>query len=588
MPNLLSGIQILLRTISPTLHTLDRYYSRHFLQLSIRAISTQEVFASNVKIGYLARAGRIKAARHLFDKMPIRDIVSWNAIVAAYWQNGDIEESKKLFDSMPERNVVSWNSMIAGCIEHDRVEEACEYFREMPKRNIASWNAMISGFVKYDRIKDAARLFEEMPQKNVISYTAMVDGYVQKGEIEMARNIFDHIPHKNAVSWTVMISGYVENGQFEEAKKLFEQMPAKNVTALTAMIAGYCKEGQVKNARLLFEEIQHKDLVSWNAMIAGYTHNGQGEEALKLHIEMLESGTKPDHSTLVLVVTACSVLVSLQQGMQIHTIVIKSGFELNISVCNTLITMYSKCGSIRDSECVFGEILNPDIVSWNTIMASYAQHGYYEKAISLFEKMGMNCLKPDGITFLIVFSACGHVGKVKESMDLFNSMTKDYGVEPRAEHYSCLVDILSRAGKLEKAYEFIREIPFEVDVSVWGALLGACRIYSNVELGELAAMKLVKLQPWNSGTYVLLSNIYAAAGMWGEVTKVRGLMKDQGVKKQPGYSWMEIGNKVHLFVGGDISHPEIDKIHLEVERIGLHMKAVSNVRQCINMELHVC
>ncbi|RWR92456.1 Pentatricopeptide repeat [Cinnamomum micranthum f. kanehirae] len=568
-----TNFQILLFGVCP---------SRHFLLPPIRLISAQQIFSCNVQIAKLARSGKMEAARQLFDKMPERDVVSWNAIVAAYWQNGDIEESKRMFNLMPTRNVVSWNSMIAGCIEHERMEEACAYFHAMPKRNVASWNAMISGFVRNDRVEEAARLFEEMPKRNVISYTAMVDGYTRNGEIDRARALFDQIPGKNAVSWTVMISGYVESGRFEEARGLFDEMPEKNVVTLTAMITGYCKEGKMEDARKLFERIQHKDLVSWNAIIGGYVHNGQGEEALKLHSLMMETGTRPDHSTMVVVVTACSLLASLQQGRQAHAIVVKCGFKLTISVCNTLITMYSKCGSIHESESVFRQIHSPDLVSWNTVIAAYAQHGHYEIALGLFDEMGTNGLKPDGITFLSVLSACGHVGKVKESMDWFNSMVEEYGVTPRAEHYSCLVDILSRAGQLEKAYDFIRQMPFEADGAVWGALLGACRVHQNVELGKLAAEKLVELDPHNSGAYVMLSNIYAAAGMWREVTRVRGLMKEQGVKKQPGYSWMEIGSQVHLFSGGGL-HPEIDRIHLELEKISLHMKINSDIEDLIFM-----
>ncbi|KAF8411420.1 hypothetical protein HHK36_003969 [Tetracentron sinense] len=571
-------IQILI----PTSISFDRCSSRHLFLLPIRSVSTQEIYSCNVEIGYLSRAGKIEAARQLFDKMPVKDVVSWNAIITGYWQNGFLEESKRLFGLTPLRNVVSWNLMVAGCVENERIDEASEYFQKMPKRNTASWNAMISGLVRYDRIEEATRLFEEMPQKNVISYTAMIDGYAQKGEIERARALFDCIPQKNSVSWTVMISGYVENWQFAEARELFNRMPEKNIIAITAMITGYCKEGKMENARSLFEEIQYRDLVSWNAIIAGYAQNGSGEEALKLHSQMLKAGMKPDHSTLISVLTACSSLASLKEGRQTHVHAVINGFESNISVCNTLITMYSKCGSIRDSEIAFGQIDTPDLVSWNTIIAAFALHGRYKKALDLFGEMGLNGIKPDGITFLSVLSACGHAGKVKESMAWFGSMVSDYEITPGAEHYACLVDILSRAGHLEQAYKVIQEMPFEADAGVWGALLSACRVYLNVELGELAAEKIVGLQPQSSGAYVMLSNIYAAAGMWGEVTRVRGLMKEQGVKKQPGYSWMEMGNKVHLFLGGDISHPEIDKIHLELKQIALQMKIMDDIADMVS------
>ncbi|THU57722.1 hypothetical protein C4D60_Mb03t06490 [Musa balbisiana] len=411
------------------------------------AMSPRDVFLHNLRIGSLGRAGQLDAARQLFDRMPTRDTVSWNAILTAHWQNSDLEGSKRLFDSMPQRNTVSWNSIIAGCLENARPDEALDYFAKMPLRNVASWNAIVSGLVKYGRFEEAERLFEAMPAKNVISYTAMVDGLARKGEVDRARDLFDRMPKKNAVSWAAMISGCVENGRYEEARYLFDRIPEKNLAAITAMITGYCKEGNVEKARSIFNGIRHKDLICWNAMMAGYVHNGHGEEALKLHIQMQKTGMKPDHATLIAVVTACSALGLLQQGKRTHAFAIKTKFLLNVSLCNALITMYSKCGCI---------------------------------------------------------------------------------------------------GHLEKACKYIREMPYEAETSAWGAVLAACRMNSHVKLGELVAKKLILSDSRTSGAYVMLSNIYAAAGMWREVVKVRGLMKQNGAKKQPGYSWIQIADKLHL------------------------------------------
>ncbi|EOX92024.1 hypothetical protein QUC31_003424 [Theobroma cacao] len=568
--------------IPPLSKSLHRYFSftpHSLLTPPKQRFSPRDVFNSNVRIRQLSRAGNITAARQLFDNMPNNDVVSWNSIITGYWQNGCLQESKKLFDSMPERNIVSWNSMIAGCVENGSVDEAFQYFQAMPERNTASYNAMISGFIRWDRVNEAGMLFQEMPRKNVISYTAMMDGYMKVGEVDKARDLFDGMPCRNVVSWTVMISGYVDNCEFNEARELYERMPNKNVVPMTAMITGYSKQKRVEDARVLFDGIRYKDRVCWNAMITGYAQNGIGEEALKLCSEMLKLGIQPDNLTLVSVFTACSGLASLKEGRQIHVLVIKNGFDMDLSLCNSLITMYSKCGGILDAEQAFRQINGADLVSWNTIIAAFAQHGLYEKAVFFFNQMELVGVKPDGVTFLSLLSACGHAGKVNESMDFFDLMVKNYGIYPRSEHFSCLVDILSRAGQLEKASKIIQEMPFQADGGVWGALLAACSVYLNVELGELAAQKIVEVDPHHSGAYIVLSNIYAAAGMWDEVTRVRLQMKEQGVKKQCAYSWMEIGSKTHHFLGGDVSHPDTDKIHLEIKSISLQMKALVNIAE---------
>ena len=312
--------------------------------------------------------------------------------------------------------------------------------------------------------------------------------------------------------------------------------------------------------------------VRTDSMFAGYAQNGRGEEALNLFSQMLRSGMQPDEVTFVSLFTACASLASLEEGRQVYVLVIKHDFDSDLSVSNALVTMFSKCGGIVDSELAFGQISHPDVVSWNTIIAAFAQHGLYEKAQSYFNQMLMVSVQPDGLTFLSLLAACSRAGKVDESMNLFHSMVHDYGIPPRSEHYTCLVDIMTRASQLQRAYKIIQEMPVKADANIWGALLAACNVQSNVKLGELAARKILNLDPYNSGAYVMLSNIYAAAGKWKDVNRIRVSMKEQGVKKQKAYSWMQIGNKIHCFVGGDPSHPNISDIHVALRMITLHMK----------------
>lgn len=551
-----------------------------FLLLATRLFSTQQdVYLANLNITALSRAGNIAAARQLFDKTSEKDIVTYNSMLTAYWQNGFLQHSKSLFNSMPIKNIVSWNSIITACIQNDNINDASSYFTAMPEKNTASYNAMMSGFVKMGRVEEAKKVFEEMPRPNVVSYTVMIDGYMKMeggSGVRQARALFDAMPSRNEVSWTVMISGLVENGLYEEAWEVFVRMPQKNVVAITAMITGFCKQGKIDEAWNLFQQISCRDRASWNIMITGFAQNGRGEEALNLFSQMVRTGMQPDDLTFVSLFTACASLALLDEGRQTNALAIKHGFNSDLSVSNALVTMYSKCGEIVISELAFDQISHPDIVSWNTIIAAFAQHGLYDRARYHFDHMVTDGVTPDGITFLNLLSACCRAGKVDETVNLFDLMVHKYGILPRSEHYSCVVDVISRAGQLQRACKVIQEMPFEADASIWGALLVGCNIHSNVKLGELAARSILNLDPYNSGAYVMMSNIYAAAGKWKDVNRMRVLMKEQGVKKQTAYSWMQIGNKLHCFVGGDPSHPNIDDIHDALMMITLHMKAKGN------------
>ncbi|KAL2907251.1 hypothetical protein RDABS01_005961 [Bienertia sinuspersici] len=334
--------------------------------------------------------------------------------------------------------------------------------------------------------------------------------FVKYGRVEEAVKLFMKMPYKNVITCTVMI---------DEARELFEQMPIKTVVASTAMITGFCKEGRMDDARDLFDQLLQKDHVAWNALITGYSQYGSGEDALKLFLDMIRLGIQPNKTTIVSILTACASLTSLKEGRQFHSLVVKYGFGSNLSVCNAVLSMYSKCGSVVDSELAFSEIHSPDVVSWNTILAGFAHHGLYGKPVH----SSMRC-----------------VLKVDDSKTWFDSMVKDYGIPPRSEHYACLVDILCRRGQLDRAYKIIQEMAFVGNCGIWGALLAACHVYLNVELGELAAKKILELDPHNSGVDVMLSNIYARCGMWKEVAKVRGSMKEQGVKKLIAYSWTQL------------------------------------------------
>eukprot|EP01018_Ginkgo_biloba_P039899 Gb_02544 [translate_table: standard] len=534
--------------------------------------------------GYM-RNGRFEEAQYLFDKMPERNIFIWNTMIAGYVQKGKIEFARELFEKMPERNVVSWNAMITAYARQGRIEAACQLFNEMPERTVVSWNAMITAYAQNARIEAARDLFDKMPKRNVISWTAMVTGYAQNGRINDARDLFDKMPKRNVVSWNAMIAGYAQNSRVDEARHLFDRMPERDVASWNSMIAGYVQNHRLEDAHQLFDRMSKRNVVSWTAMITGYLQNEHSEEALKTFSQMQMTGLKPDKATFTSILSASASLAALEYGKQLHQFIIKMALELDIYVRSALISMYAKCGCIDNARKMFDKISERDVVSWNAMIAGYAQHGYGNQAIQIFKEMQQEGMEPNIVTFIGVLSACSHAGLVDEGLRYFHSMVQDHSITPRADHYSCMIDLLGRAGRLEEAKKLISNATFEPSSSMWGALLGACRIHGNMELGRLAAERLFELEPKNAGRYMLLSNIYAAEGRWDDVAKVRIMMKNRGLRRQLGCSWIEIKNRVHVFLVGDRSHAQTEKIYSTLESLDRKMKQAGYIPNT-NFVLH--
>ncbi|XP_057852522.2 pentatricopeptide repeat-containing protein At4g02750 isoform X2 [Cryptomeria japonica] len=562
-----------------------------------------DVGSQNARITKYAKQGRIEDARQVFDKMSERNIVSWTAMVSGYVQNRRVEDARRLFDKMPQRNVISWTAMLSGYVRSGLIEEAKCFFDKMSERNVVSWNMMISGLLQKGRIDSARQLFDEMPERNVVSWNAMIAAYARIGSMEMACDLFDRMPERDVISWTSMVAGYCQNGRIDDAFRVFGNMPQRNVVSWNAMIAGYVKKLRLKNARELFDEMPERDVVSWNSMIAGYVQTGviedarklfekmpkrnvvswtamitgyvlnqMSEEALKCFFQMLLTDIKPDPTTFTTILSACGSLAALQLGKQLQNYMIKLGIQSDNFVGCALISMYAKCGSIDEGRQMFDSMYERVLVSWNAMISGYAQHGFGNEALQLFEEMQQKGMKPNDVTFVGVLSACSRAGLVDEGLQYFISMDRDHGVPRRAEHYACIIDLLGRAGCLEEANKFVCKATCEPNSSMWGALLGASRIHGNIELGKLAAERLFELEPENPGRYMLLSNIYAAEHRWEAAAQVRRRMKNRGLKKLPGCSWIEVLNRVHAFLVGDRSHVETEKIYSALENLEIQMK----------------
>ncbi|CAN0842581.1 Pentatricopeptide repeat-containing protein At4g16835, mitochondrial [Linum grandiflorum] len=382
------------------------------------------------------------------------------------------------------------------------------------------------------------------------------------------------------VTWNSILAGYSKSPgklrdaqKMEEAMNLFEMSPVKTVVARTAILTGTMKLGDIETAERMFMEMPQKNLVTWNAMISGYVENGRAEEGMKLFKDMVRDGFS-NSSTLSSVLLCCSELSSLQLGKQVHQLVCKSYLiSKNRTVSTSLISMYCKCGDLDDGHRLFMEMeVSKDVVAWNAMISGYAQHGEGLTALGLFDRMKESRVKPDWITFVAVLLACNHSGLVDVGWNHFDSMKNDYGVDPRPDHYSCMVDLLSRAGRLDSALELIKNMPFKPHPAIYGTLLGACRVHRNAKVAEFAAKNLVELDPTSSTAYVQLANVYAATKKWEEVARVRRVMKRSNVVKVPGYSWIEVESRFHEFRSGDRVHPDLDSIHRKLDELEKKMK----------------
>ncbi|PIN01863.1 hypothetical protein CDL12_25628 [Handroanthus impetiginosus] len=350
-------------------------------------------------------------------------------------------------------------------------------------------------------------------------------------------------------------------------------MPETNLVSFTAMITGYAKIGDLDEARMLFDGMKERDVVSWNVMIDGYAQHGRPNESLILFRQMLKARMKPNEATMLAVLSACGQVGALESGKWIHLYLGYSSMSINAHLGTALIDMYSKCGSLEDARMVFDGIKDKDSVVYNAMIVGYAIHGFTQEALNLFMEMSQVGLHPTDITFIGILSACAHAGLVSEGWALFNLMKDDCGIQPKVEHYGCMVNLLGRAGKLEEAYDLVKGTSIDTDSVLWGTLLGACRLHKNVDLGEQIVEFLHGLGLANSGTYVLLSNIYASTGNWDGVARMRAVMKQSGVQKEPGCSSIEVNNKVHEFLAGDMKHPKSKEIYEMLKQMNKWLKA---------------
>ncbi|KAJ7540617.1 hypothetical protein O6H91_10G023300 [Diphasiastrum complanatum] len=514
------------------------------------------------------------------------NILLANTLVHMYSKCGSVLDAHKVFSNMPQHNVYSWTAIISAYADSGQAEEAIKLFQQMQETGLAPdkvvFVVVLKACARLAALEQGKQLHSDIIrrgfQSDVIVGSTLVDMYSKCGCTEDARELFNNMSERDVVSWTAMIAGYAQNGLSKEAFALYEQMKQEGVqpnnVTLSTLVDMYAKCGCTEDARELFNNMSERDVVSWSAMIAGYAQNGLGKDSLALYEQMKQEGVQPDNVTFVLLLQACASLAALEQGKQLHSDIIKRGFQSDVIVGSTLVDMYSKCGCTEDARELFNNMSERNVVSWTAMIAGYAQNGLGKEALALFDQMQREGTKPNEVTYICVLSACAQSRLVDEGRHVFDSMYKNHGVTPTMEHYACMVDLLGRAGCLADAELFIDKMPIQPGSVVWMSLLGAARNHGNVEIGRRAFDRVMKLEPKNAAPYVLLSNIYAAAGRKDELAKIRNEMKDAGVKKMPGCSWIEVDNQVHAFVVGEATHPQSKEILAELDRlVGLMKEA---------------
>ncbi|KAL5710674.1 hypothetical protein ACHQM5_021210 [Ranunculus cassubicifolius] len=540
-----------------------------------------------------------------------------NSLVNMYCKSGLIENARKVFENMEDRNAVSWNGMIAGFVQNGFDLKALEFFYRMRIEgveltqltfasviklcaNLKELNfmrqlhchvlktgfdfdsnirtALMVAYNKCSEMDDAFRLFCTLYGfRNVVSWTAMITGYLQNGGKEKAANLFSQMTREgvcpNHFTYSAILTASPAVSPFQMHAHIIKNNYGKLPSVGTALLDAYIKLGNTKDAATVFRLIDEKDIVAWSAMLAGHALVGNCESAMRLFKEMLNEGVKPNEFTFSSVINACAgSTAAVEQGRLCHGISLKAGFHNALCVSSALVTMYAKRGSVEGAHKVFKRQVERDLISWNSMISCFAQHGHGRRALEIFEEMRNLALEMDGVTFIGVICACTHAGLVEEGRRYFDSMIQDYQIKPTMEHYACMVDLYSRAGKLKEAMDLINRMPFPAGPTVWRTLLGACRVHLNLELGKLAGEKLISLEPHDSSAYILLSNMYSAAGKWEERGKVRKLMDERNVKKEAGYSWIEVKNRTHSFKASDRTHPSTDRIYAKLEELRIRLK----------------
>lgn len=582
---------------------------------------------SNSVLAVYAKCGTLSSARRFFRNMDERDRVTWNSMILAYCQKGDNDEAYRLFNGMCDEGIrpciVTWNILINSYNQLGQCDVAMGLMKEMESSrmtpDVFTWTSMISGLAQNGRRWQALYLFKEMllagikPNgvtitsavsacaslrvlkmgleihsvarkmritDNVLVGNSLIDMYAKCGELEAARQVFDNIEEKDIYTWNSMIAGYCHAGYCGKAYELFMNMRESdvkpNVITWNTMISGYIQNGDEDEAMDLFQWMERdgkirRNTASWNTLIAGYVQLGAIDKAFGIFRQMQSCSISPNSVTILSILPGCSNLIAMNKVKEIHGCILRRNLEFVLSISNSLIDTYAKSGNILYSRIIFDGMPTRDIISWNSIIGGYVLHGCSGVALDLFNQMTMLGLKPNRGTFLSIILAHGIAKMVDEGKHIFSSISDNYEIVPAIEHYSAMITLFGRSGRLGEAMEFIEDMPMEPDSSVWTSLLTAARIYNDISLAVLAGERLLDLEPGNTVVNRLMFQIYSLCGKLDDSSKMRKLEKENTLGRSLWHSWIEVRNKVHTFATGDKSKPCSNLLYSWVQSIAREM-----------------
>ncbi|XP_024018046.1 pentatricopeptide repeat-containing protein At1g71420 [Morus notabilis] len=562
-----------------------------------------DTFVTNHLINMYCKFGHLDYAHQLFDEMPHRNLVSWTALISGYAQREHSSECFRLFSAMLAEcrpNEFAFASVLSSCREGEgrfgrqvhalalkMCLDACLYVA----------NTLIMMYNKCHGGNEAWSVFNSMEYRNTVTWNSMIAAFQFHGLGARGIDLFIQMHHMgisfDRATLLSVFTSFCESAD-KEMKACFRfclQLHCltvktgflSEVKVATALMKAYSDLGgnAVDCYRVFLETSCHRDIVSWTSIMTIFAERDP-ERALLLFSQLCQEGLAPDWYTFSIVLKACAGLVTERHAAAVHSRVIKSGFEGDTVLTNSLIHAYARCASISMSKKVFDEIEERDVVSWNSMLKAYALHGRAREALHLFSEMN---LEPDSATLVALLCACSHAGLVEDGIKIFDCMRENYGIVPQIDHYACMVDMYGRAGKIHEAEKLIGQMPMEPDSVVWSALLGSCKKHGETGLAKLASDKLKELEPRSSLGYVQMSNIYYSSGKFNEAGTIWDEMKECRVRKEPGLSWIEIGNRVHEFASGGCRHPDREVICSKLDGLIRQLKEMGYVPET-SLSLH--